>query len=81
MANDISEATMIPEIFAIRYPQTRGFRTWCHGKKLGELELLLPVWEEKELYEHCAVMLAVIKAKQAAKTRIFHETTLKPEGD
>lgn len=77
MNHEIQDATLIPKIFVLNYKDMGKFRTWCHKRKLGELELLLPVWEEEELFEHCAVILSVTKAKRKASKRKFHETTLK----
>jgi hypothetical protein len=77
---DIADATISPIAFSKRYSFSKEFRNWCHTKTLGDLELLLPVWEREELYEHCAVIASVIKAKEAAKTRKFHETTIKAGG-
>lgn len=64
MLNEHLEYVLYPPRFIKNFKTMSLFREWAYLGNIKDLEQTIKAFEHYELYEHCAVLLEVLKEKR-----------------
>jgi len=54
---------VIPEVFVLGFNTEDDFRKWAYRQSFSDLQDIIAIFEESEMYEYCAVLMEAKEAK------------------